>query len=208
MRDLIILGTGVHGGEMAHIVARVNREAPTWNLLGHVAPKVTEEKAFAGNPLLGSLADLPTLLARWPGTAIVADNEFPKTPPLPDDRLVSLIDPTCFVHPTASIGPGCVLYPHCFVGLKATLARQVFMLAGCVINHDDVLEDGVVAASGVTLAGCVHVESGVYLGQSCTVRQYLRLGRNALIGMGAVVVKDVPPQAVMAGNPARKIRDR
>ncbi len=82
------------------------------------------------------------------------------------------------------------------------------MLSGCIINHDDVLEDNVVCASGVTLAGAVHVESGVYLGQSCTVRQFLRIGRNSLVGMGAVVVKDVPPDCVMAGNPAFKLRDK
>ena len=61
------------------------------------------------------------------------------------------------------------------------------------------------AASKVTLAGIVHVESGVYLGQSCTVRQCLRIGRNALIGMGAVVVKDVEAGSVMVGNPARAL---
>ena len=35
----------------------------------------------------------------------------------------------------------------------------------------------------------------------------LRIGRDSLIGMGCVVVKDVPPNSVMAGNPARRMRD-
>mgnify|MGYP001570233007 CR=1 FL=1 len=46
------------------------------------------------------------------------------------------------------------------------------------------------------------------LGQGCAVRQHLRIGRNSMIGMGAVVIKDVPPNCVMAGNPARKLRDK
>ena len=45
-------------------------------------------------------------------------------------------------------------------------------------------------------------------GTGCTVRQYLRIGKDSFIGMGAVVVRDVPPNAVMAGNPARKLKDR
>lgn len=61
--------------------------------------------------------------------------------------------------------------------------------------------------SKVTLAGVVHVEADCYLGQSCTIRQHLRIGKKSLIGMGAVVVKDVPPNSVMVGNPARRIRD-
>ena len=208
MKDIIILGTGVHGAEMAHIVERINRENPTWTLLGHIAPKATDKKEFAGRHILGSVENMEELLSLHPDAALIADNEFPKTVPVPMARWATIIDPGCYIHPTARIGRGCVIYPHCFVGLNAVLGDRVFMLSGCTINHDDVLEDNVVAASGVTLAGCVHVEAGVYLGQSCTVRQYLRIGGNSLVGMGAVVVKNVPPDSVMAGNPARKLRDK
>jgi acetyltransferase-like isoleucine patch superfamily enzyme len=54
----------------------------------------------------------------------------------------------------------------------------------------------------------VWVEDGCYLGQACAIKQYLRIGRGSLIGMGSVVVRDVPPNSVMVGNPARKLRDR
>jgi acetyltransferase-like isoleucine patch superfamily enzyme len=36
----------------------------------------------------------------------------------------------------------------------------------------------------------------------------LRIGRDSLIGMGSVVVSNVPPNSVMVGNPAHKLRDR
>ncbi len=208
MSDLLILGTGVHGGEMAHIVERINAQHPTWTLLGHVAPKATEQTSFAGYPVVGSAESMDAILSRYPNAKLVADNEFPKCIPLPAERRATLIDPGSYVHPTARIGRGCVIYPQCFVGLNATLGDGVFMLSGCTINHDNVLEENVVAASKVTLAGFVHVEAGAYLGQCCTVRQYLRIGRNAMIGMGAVVVKNVEPNAVMVGNPARKLKDR
>jgi sugar O-acyltransferase (sialic acid O-acetyltransferase NeuD family) len=204
MQDLIILGTGVHGGEMAHIVERINRQQPTWRLIGHIAPSPTDRTVFAGHPILG----LVDVLAAYPGAALVADNEFPRNIPLPEERLISLVDPGSFVHPTAHIGRGCVIYPNCFIGLNAVLGQRVFMLSGCIVNHDNRIEDRVVLASGVILAGCVQVEEGAYLGQSSTVRQYLRIGRNSLVGMGSVVVKEVPPQVVVAGNPARKLRDK
>ena len=60
----------------------------------------------------------------------------------------------------------------------------------------------------MTLAGAVHVEEGCYLGQTCSGRQHLRIGKGSLIGLGAVVIKDVPPNCVMVGNPARKLKDR
>lgn len=203
MRDLLILGVGVHGAEMAEMVERVNHVRPTWNLLGYVSPddsKVGTERN--GLPVLGGLEALDT----YPDALLVPDNEWPYPLDVPTERLTSLIDPSAFVSRAARIGPGSVLYPSCFVGLNATLGQRVFCLSGCVINHDCVLENRVVLASGVTLAGSVTVESDCYLGQSCTVRQYLRIGRGSLIGMGAVVIRDVPPGSVIVGNPGRIFR--
>lgn len=208
MRDLIILGTGVHGAEMAEIVARVNAATPTWNLLGYLA--ATPEQAqragacLHGYPVLGVVAELE----RFPTAALVPDNGFPRSLALPLKRLVSLIDPSAFVSCTATIGRGCVIYPGCYIGLNARLGDWVFALSGSIINHDDVIEERTVLASGVNLAGGVHVEADCYLGQACTIRQHLRIGRGSLIGMGAVVLKDVPPNSVMVGNPARRLRDR
>ncbi len=207
VRDLLILGTGVHGLEMAEIVRRVNRERPTWNLLGFVAPESQAERigeVRCGLPVLGTLP----IVEEHPDALLVPDNEFPHAAAVPRERLVSLVDPSCFVSPVARIGPGCVIYPNGFVGHNAQLGERVFALSGSVINHDDVLEDRVVLCSHVSLAGHVHVEADCYLGQACTVRQFVRIGRNCLIGMGSVVLKDVPADSVMVGNPARRLRER
>lgn len=206
MRDLLILGTGVHALEMAEIVERVNRAAPAWNLLGYIAPDEKQVgQSLNGVPVLGTKA----VLAKYPSAGLVPCNEggWKDMPDLPRHQLVSLIDPSVFVSWTAKIGAGCVFYPGCYIGLNAKIGDFVFCLSGVVVNHDNVIENGVVMASGVTLAGVVHVEPDCYLGQSCTIRQYLKIGRHSLIGMGAVIVKDVPPNSVMVGNPARKIRD-
>lgn len=208
MRDLIILGTGVHGKEMAEIVERVNRAESTWNLLGHIAAAkrgIEPGTELNGYPVLGTEEDL----ADYPDACFVPDNENQGlAASVPRERLVSLIDPSVFVSRSAQIGVGCVLYPDCFVGFNALIGDFVFCLSGCTINHDDVVEDRAVMASRVALAGIVHVEADCYLGQSCTIRQEVRVGRDSLIGMGSVVIRDVPPNSVMVGNPARRLRDR
>lgn len=204
MQDLIILGATVHGQEMVEIVERVNAVRPTWNVLGYIA---ANEKALGktpnGLPVLGGRE----ALARYPKACLVPENNWPRSEPVPRERLVSLVDPAAFVSRTAQIGRGCVIYPGCFLGLNAKLGDYVFCLSGCTINHDDEIGDRVILASGATLAGYVTVEADCYLGQSCTVRQYLRVGRGSLVGMGAVVVKDVPPNSVMVGNPARRLKE-
>jgi carbonic anhydrase/acetyltransferase-like protein (isoleucine patch superfamily) len=205
VRELLILGVGVHATEMVEIVERVNRAAPTWNLLGFLSPRPDPPREVRnGCAVLGSVEQL----SRYSDAYLVPDNDWPPSIPLPRARLTSLVDPAAFVSRTAEIGDGCVIYPNCFVGLNARLGDRVFCLSGSVINHDDVLEERVVVASGVSLAGSVHVEADCYLGQACTVRQFVRIGRASLIGMGAVVLRDVPPNSVIVGNPGRRLRDR
>jgi sugar O-acyltransferase (sialic acid O-acetyltransferase NeuD family) len=203
MDNLLILGTGVHAAEMVEIVERVNRIEKTWNLQGCVCAEGDEAPdALNGCPVLTPNDVIET----YPTAYRVPAYGWPRLGDIPRHHLVSLIDPTVFVSRTARIGVGCVVYPHCYIGAYAHVGDFLFCLSGSVINHDVVLEDRVTLASGATLAGFVHVEADCYLGQSCTCRQQLRIGAGSLIGMGSVVVKDVPPHSVMAGNPARKLR--
>ena len=202
MRDLIILGAGVHAGEMAEIVERVNAVSPRWNLLGCVDTNDQPRTGPVGvMPVLGG----PGVLADHPDADLVPDNTWKRTRDTPTDRLVSLIDPSCFVSKTATIGRGTVLYPGGYVGLHAKVGSFVFCLSGAVINHDNVIGDGVTLASKATCAGHVEVGNDAYLGQSCTIRQFIKIGEKTLIGMGAVVVKDVPAEHVMIGNPAQPL---
>jgi len=207
VKPLIILGTGVHAVEMAEMVDRINARRSTWELLGFAscpgAGNSTDADS-AGYPVF----DEHDVTGRFPDAFLVPANTFRSAFPVPPARLTTLVDPSTIVSSSARIGVGCVLYPHCFVGLNARLGNRVFVLAGTVINHDDRIEDDVVVCSGVTLAGFVHVESGCYLGQRSSVRQHVRIGRNSFLGMGTVVLQDVEPNSVMVGNPARKLRDR
>jgi len=174
-------------------------------LIGHIySSNENPPQEYFGRRVLGG----PDVIKKYKKAWFVADNEFPRKLDLPVERLTSIIDPSCFVHSTARLGPGSVLFPFCYVGANARTGLRFFSLAGTIINHDDVLGDHVVCASGAKLAGVVTVGDYSYLGQGCSVRQFLKLGRNCLIGMSAVVVKDVEENSVMAGNPARKMKDR
>jgi acetyltransferase-like isoleucine patch superfamily enzyme len=204
MKDLIIPSVGIHALEMAEIVERINRASPTWNLRGFLTRDGQEraDKTIHGYPILGTARDIGRFADCW----FVPDNERPVE--LPMGRVGNIVDPSAFVSRTARLGVGCVIYPHCYVGANAVLGDRVFVLAGAVINHDDRLDDDVVLCANVSLAGSVHVEAGCYIGQACTVRQRLRIGRGSFAGTGAVVVKDVPSEVVVVGNPARVLRAR
>jgi sugar O-acyltransferase (sialic acid O-acetyltransferase NeuD family) len=206
MEPLIILGLGPHAREMAEIVERTNRASPTWELLGFITvDEAHTGESWNGYPVLGGPSAIERYLqtGQYPDAFFAFESEWHRLDVVPLERCATLIDPSCFVSRSAQIGRGCVIYPHGFIGFGARLEDFVFCLSGCTINHDCVLERRVILTSKVTLAGGVYVETGSYLGQASNVRQNLRIGRKSLVGMGAVVVKDVPPNSVVVGNPAR-----
>jgi len=202
-RDLIILGTGIHSMEMVEIIERINAVSPVWSLLGFLSPDGREIGTVRnGYPVLAG----PEGINLNPEACLVPDNEWPQNIELPWERVVSIVDPSTVVTRTSSIGKGCVVYPNGFIGANAVLGDRVFVLAACTINHDDIIGNYTVLASSVTLAGSVVVHSHCYLGQSCTVRQRLSIGEGSIVGMGAVVIRDVPSHVVIAGNPAKVLR--
>ena len=202
LTDVILLSSGIHGREMVEIIRRTG----SYRLIGIIRSGETQEQTSPdGIQILGGPAVLPS----FPDIALIHDNEWPAG--YLDDsaiskRLITLIDPAAFVHPSAVIGRGCVIYPNCFIGAEAILGESCFLLSGAVVNHNCIIGKRVVMATGAHLAGSVRIGDNAYIGQDATIRQQLTIGSGALIGMGAVVIKSVPNNAVMGGNPARLIR--
>ena len=88
------------------------------------------------------------------------------------------------------------------------MGDHVSFYPGGIVGHDSVIEDYVIVAPGAVISGFVHVERGSYLGAHSVIRQHLRVGTQALVGMGAVVVRDVAAEEQVVGNPARPLASR
>ena len=94
----------------------------------------------------------------------------------------------------------------CVTTSAVRIGRHVVVMPQVVLTHDDDVRDGVTFGSGVRLGGGVVVERGAYLGAGSLVREYVRIGAWSLVGMGAVVLDDVPPAEAWIGMPARRLR--
>jgi acetyltransferase-like isoleucine patch superfamily enzyme len=114
-----------------------------------------------------------------------------------------------------SIGSGSIVEHHVRIGNRVRLHSHVFVPEFTVLEDDCWLGPNVVLTNAryprslrvkEQLAG-PHVERGARLGANVTVLPGVRIGAEALVGAGAVVTKDVPPRAVVVGNPARVIND-
>ncbi|WP_269515268.1 acetyltransferase [Brevundimonas subvibrioides] len=107
-------------------------------------------------------------------------------------------------------GPGAVFQPFSMVTADARIGRQFQCNLYSYVAHDCVVGDYVTLAPRVSLNGNVVVEDFVYIGTGAVIRQGtperpLVLGRGCVIGMGAVVTKDVAPGVTVVGSPARPL---
>lgn len=102
---------------------------------------------------------------------------------------------------------GVCIFPGAQGGDDVKIGLHTHVGWNAVISHGCRIGDFVNICPGAVLAGEVTVEDDVFVGANATViHGGLTIGQGAIVGAGAVVIDNVPPGAVVAGNPARKIR--
>lgn len=106
------------------------------------------------------------------------------------------------------IGSGVVLCPFVTLTSNIRIGQHFHANLYSYVEHDCVIGDFVTFAPGVHCNGSVVVEDHAYIGTGAVLRQGqpgapLVIGRGAIVGMGAVVTKNVAPGTTVVGNPAR-----
>ena len=122
------------------------------------------------------------------------------------ERYTRLLHPRADIAPGCSVGRGSILLSQVVLTANVQLGDHVVAMPHATFTHDDVVEDFATVCAGVTLGGGVHVGAGAYLGMRSAVRERVTVGSDAVLGMGAVLLKDLPPGQSWAGVPATPMR--
>lgn len=125
---------------------------------------------------------------------------------LPPSRFTVLVHPTAHVSPRARLGPGTVVLHNVTISAQATLGCHVLVMSNVTVGHDVVVGDYSCIAGGSCINSRVEVGEGCFLGGGSSVREGVRIGDGCLVNTGSAVFRDVRPNSVVAGNPARCLR--
>lgn len=126
----------------------------------------------------------------------------------------------------ARIEPGAIIREQVFIGNNAVIMMGAVINIGASIGEGSMIDMGAVlggratvgknchVGAGAVLAGVIEpasatpviVEDGVLIGANAVVIEGVRIGKGAVVAAGAVVIEDVPENAVVAGCPARVIK--
>lgn len=115
------------------------------------------------------------------------------------------------VHRSAIVGVGSVIHrgsilcPNVVVTCDATIGRHVILNLGATVGHDTVVGEFSTVSPGANISGNVYIGKRTYIGTNSSIRERVRVGDNAVVAMGAAVVKDVPSDMTVTGVPAREL---
>jgi sugar O-acyltransferase (sialic acid O-acetyltransferase NeuD family) len=211
--ELLLVGAGGFGRETAEAVRAINQHNESWKVLGFLddAPAL-QGGEVEGLPVLGPL----DAIDRYPEAAVAVCTGHPgnyfsrkriaRRLGLEPVRYATLVHPGAALAASTAVGPGSVVLAAVVTTAAVQLGAHVVVMPGVVLTHDDVVADYVTFGAGARLGGRVRVGEGAYVGSGALVREDRAIGAWSLVGMGSVVLADVPPAEVWAGVPARHLR--
>jgi len=114
------------------------------------------------------------------------------------------------IQKNARIGKNCKISSHSFICEGVTIEDDVFIGHGVTFVNDSFPRatalDGTLQIEKDWKVELTLIRKGASIGSGATILSHVTVGENAMVGAGSVVTKDVPAEAVVAGNPARFLR--
>ncbi len=209
MKDLIIVGAGGHGREVIEWVIDINKENPTWNVLGFIDDNLnTLDDKKSKYKIIGKIYDWNIEKNQCFALGIASPVIKEKVTKLLMDRgaeFVSVIHPSARIAESATYGIGLVAYPNSGIGPDAYVGDFVTLLSS-KIGHDACVGDYTTISSHCGVNGGVILGKRVFLGSHVAIVPNKRIGDDVYVGLGSVVINDVENGIKVFGNPARRAR--
>jgi sugar O-acyltransferase (sialic acid O-acetyltransferase NeuD family) len=207
---IVVFGAGGHAKVVLDVLERTGRYTVV-GLLDN--SRELHGTTRWGQKVLGGQEQFSALLAKRITRIIVALGDNRDRQSVYEKAVKAGFELVPAIHPSAqlgrgvAVGPGSLLVAGTVVNADAEIGPNVIVNTGATVDHDCRIGSHAHLSPGVHLAGGVTVGELAHIGIGAVVLPYLTIGRASIVGAGAVVLENVPDGVVVAGNPARVIRN-
>lgn len=120
---------------------------------------------------------------------------------------VNAIHPKAVLSQFMQIGHGNLICANAVVNIGTKVGNGTIINTSSIVEHDNIIEDYAQISPNVTLAGYVTVKECAFVASSATIIPKITVNKDSYVAAGAVVIKDVEPNTLVGGCPAKKIKD-
>ncbi len=209
MKNLIILGAGALGQEVAWLVEEINDFEKEWILLGFLDDYSSiQNERILGYPVLGKLSDAKEYKEAYfivaYGDAILR-KEVVLNISKYNVNWANLYSPTVRVHKSNKIGKGVVIGRYADLTVNCDIGDHVYLNIHTVLGHEVKLGDYSIVSPNVTINGGASIGSACQIGANAFIRE-ISIDDDVVVGASSCVVKDVESDCIVAGVPAKIIK--
>lgn len=146
---------------------------------------------------------------------IEIDRRNSGVPTLDYENINARIEPGAIIRDKVTIGNNAVIMMGAIINIGAEIGDGTMIDMGAILGGRAIVGKNCHIGAGTVLAGVIEppsatpviIEDNVVIGANAVVIEGVRVGKGAVIGAGTVVLKDVPPGAVVAGNPGKIVKE-
>ncbi|MBD7909415.1 acetyltransferase [Sporosarcina gallistercoris] len=209
MKDIVIIGAGGFGREVAWLIEDINKVTEEWNIIGfvdddeNIQDTEVNEYKVVGN--IEWLKDQKLNVVNAIGDPIIKKKIINRLTDSENTYPV-LIHPSVIFSDQVIFGEGSIICAANIITTNIEIGKHVIINLDCTIGHDAILGNYTTVLPSVNVSGFVKTEECVSIGTGTAVIQGVKIGENTVIGAGSIVVKDLPPNCTAVGAPAKPIK--
>jgi sugar O-acyltransferase (sialic acid O-acetyltransferase NeuD family) len=193
---IILIGGGGHCSACIDVIEQEGR----FTIAGIVDVPEKKQHNILGYSVIGSDADLAELIKAFPNVLITLGQI--KSPTRRMELFYDLMtmgarfpvikSPMAYVSRHARVAEGTIVMHHALISAGARVGRNCIINNKTLIEHDAVIEDHCHISTGAVVNGGVKIGSGSFFGSNAVCKEYIEIGERAVIGCGAIIVKNTP----------------